>query len=120
VYFPYQTPTFRQGEDDVALAPDGSFRLQGIAAGRYQFSLVAPALGRRGEPLPVGVTPLRVRDADLVREFDVAEDLPGVITGRVDIVGQRIAMSRLLVHSVAGAQQQQRPVGYNVASFRCI
>ncbi|MCB9889701.1 MAG: carboxypeptidase regulatory-like domain-containing protein [Planctomycetes bacterium] len=94
--------------EPVLLAQDGRFAFPGLGADRYRFYLVAPALGKRSRELQISIEPLRVRDKDIARDFDVGEDLPGIVRGRVTMPGVQLPASRLRILSTTGTYWQGR------------
>ena len=106
------------GSRTVLLSKDGSFRFEGLGAGRSRLELVVPPLGKRGRPFIATIEPFRIRRKDIERDFDISEDMPGVVRGKVKVKGVAFPMSRLLVLSYPGSRPTR--VRYNPSYFRCV
>ena len=106
----------------VVLGADGSFKFDNLDAGRYRFNLMAPPIGKRGRTVLSAIEPLRIRKKDMARDFDISEDLPGIVRGKVKVIGVPFPMSRLFVLSVPVGEASGRPtrVYYNQMYFRCV
>jgi protocatechuate 3,4-dioxygenase beta subunit len=108
--------------DSCLLDPAGRFRLAGLGAGRYRFFLIAPPIGKRGRELQTSIEPLRIRTADIERDFDIAGDLGGVVRGKVVFTGASLPMSRLFLLSMPGSSTTvaARRAMFNPSYFRCV
>ncbi|MCA8956781.1 MAG: carboxypeptidase regulatory-like domain-containing protein [Planctomycetes bacterium] len=83
-----------QRYESTRVADDGSFTFHGLTRANYLLSLVIPSAHGSVE---VQMEPLRVRSGRLERTFDVSEDLPGRLEGRVTIHGAAFPPGRLVV-----------------------
>ena len=107
--------------DPVPLGDDGSFRFAGLGPERYKLFLIAPPIGLRGSSVAVAIEPIRVRRKNIVRDFDISEDLPGIVRGKLKVTGVPISVGRLLVMSIPIGTTSMRPprIDYNRSYFRC-
>lgn len=112
----------RSTERTSELGADGEFKFDGLAVGRYRFFLLAPPIGKRGSALATVIEPVRVRSRPMQRDFDISEDLGGVVRGKLNLPGSKIAMSRLYVLSqpASSAAVRSRRLAFNKTWFRCI
>jgi hypothetical protein len=90
------------GPDDVPQSAtdvdeSGAFRFRGVSLASYMLMLLQPSPPRQGPPLRIEIEPFRVRKDGIDRQFDLSEDLPGVLRGRIGFEAAQIPMDRLLV-----------------------
>jgi uncharacterized GH25 family protein len=86
-----------QASEFAPVQKDGTFEIEGLARANYILALLMP--GGEGQ-IEVPIEPLRVRSKDLHREFDIGEEMPGTIQGKVGIRGAPLPPGRLLLLAV--------------------
>jgi hypothetical protein len=91
-YGAYMTSSLDQSSERVPVAPDGTFRIPGLSQSNYTLGLLLPSPHGLIE---VTIDPVRMRTKDLRREFDVSEDMPGSLAGRVELKGAALPPGRL-------------------------
>jgi hypothetical protein len=97
----YSTLSLDQSSEIVPVQDDGSFVIEGLCRANYNLTLVMPG----GEDqIEVPIEPLRVRSKDVRREFDISEEMPGRIEGKVVIRGASLPPGRLLLLAVKRGQ----------------
>jgi hypothetical protein len=105
--------------------PDGAFRLESLAAGRYIFTVDAPRLVLDGIQLRWwgNGRQLTLANGEAVEGFDLALVRGGVITGRVTnvdgkpVTGEQIVLQRI---GEGGSKQLARAAGRNATDDRGI
>ena len=105
-----------------SLDTEGRFRFDRVAAGRYSFALLAPG---GGNAVTAFIEPVRVRGVDMDRDFDISDDMPGLITGKISTTDPAYSLGRLSVMSVPvndnilqQAALQQMQVRYSQSYLR--
>ena len=94
-------------KDAVDVAADGSFAFEGVRLGNYLLVLVLPSPPRCGGELFVPLEPFRVRKQGIDRAFDIAEDKPGTITGKVTFTKAAVPFHRLAVLAQTVSEDSQ-------------
>ena len=89
----YSGNTFRNS-GYTPVEADGKFEFEGLARANYNLHLVIP---HKGGSIEVPIEPIRMRRRDLTREFDMSEDMPGRLVGKVRVTGAPLLPERLLV-----------------------
>jgi hypothetical protein len=83
-----------QRYESVPVAADGSFSFHGLSRANYLLSLSMPY---PHGALEIGIEPIRMRSSDVERSFDISEDLPGRLKGRVKVEGGTFTPGRLML-----------------------
>lgn len=93
----------------------GHFRFDGLPKANYLLTLLYP---HRQGFLELKMEPVRMRRSkNLERTFDLSDDLPATLTGRVQLKGGAIPTSRLMVVA-SKANQTHHSFSFNNANVR--
>ncbi|MEZ5966755.1 MAG: carboxypeptidase-like regulatory domain-containing protein [Planctomycetota bacterium] len=93
------SPSRTSGLRRVALGPDGTFAVSGLAAGRHDVAVELHAHPRALSPVLLPLGQVELRDEDVTREFELAA-AHAILRGKVTVAGAAAPLERLLVMAV--------------------